>query len=102
MDERPYAYICSPFRGDTEANTENARNYCRQAYDAGYIPLVPHLYFPQFLDDNNLKERAEGLAMAMELLMLCDVLIICADEITEGMAQEIAFAEELGLPTIQL
>lgn len=101
LDEKPYAYICSPYRGNVEANTENARSYCRQAYDDGYVPLAPHLYFPQFLNDSNPEERAAGLVMALELLLLCDVLIVFDDEITDGMAQEIELAKDLGIPILE-
>ena len=50
---RPIVYICSPFAGDIENNTAAARRYSRFAVEAGYIPIAPHLLFPQFLDDSN-------------------------------------------------
>ena len=46
---RPIVYICSPYAGDVSKNVENARNYSRFAVDKGYIPVAPHLLFPQFL-----------------------------------------------------
>ena len=58
---RPIVYICSPYAGDVSKNVENARNYSRFAVDKGYIPVAPHLLFPQFLNDNNTKERQLGL-----------------------------------------
>ena len=57
---RPIVYICSPYAGDVSKNVENARNYSRFAVDKGYIPVAPHLLFPQFLNDNNTKERQLG------------------------------------------
>ena len=42
---RPLVYICSPYSGDTEGNTEKARRYSRFAADAGTIPIAPHLLF---------------------------------------------------------
>lgn len=42
-------FICSPFRGAEEKNVELARKYARFAYEKGCLPVVPHLYFPQFL-----------------------------------------------------
>lgn len=54
---RPVVYICSPLSGDLEGNQEKAVRYCRFAVDAGYIPIAPHLYFPQFMDDANPRER---------------------------------------------
>lgn len=53
--KKPIVYICSPYTGDIKANVENARRYCRFAADTGYIPMAPHLLFPQFLDDANPK-----------------------------------------------
>ena len=58
---RPIVYICSPFSGDVEENIANARRYSRFAVDKGYIPIAPHLLFPQFLDDDNPEERELGL-----------------------------------------
>ena len=44
---RPIVYICSPYAGDVTANIENARRYSRFAVDTGYIPIAPHLLFPE-------------------------------------------------------
>ena len=41
-------YICSPYSGNTQSNTTKARLYCRLAYDQGFVPIAPHLYYPQF------------------------------------------------------
>lgn len=51
---RPIVYICSPYAGNVSENIENARKYSRFAVDKGYIPVAPHLLFPQFLNDNNI------------------------------------------------
>ena len=45
-------YICSPLRGDYDANIAAARTYCREAVEAGHLPVAPHIYLTQFLDDN--------------------------------------------------
>ena len=57
----PIVYICSPFAGDIEKNVVAARTYSRFAVEQGYIPIAPHLLFPQFLDDSDPKERELGL-----------------------------------------
>lgn len=102
MTDRPFAYVCSPYRGDIEANTEWAREYCRQVYEAGYIPLAPHLLFPQFLKEEIPEEREAGLEMAAALIPMCRVLVVCGDEVSEGMAGEIALAERLNIPVHDL
>ena len=65
---RPIVYICSPYAGDIETNTAAARRYCRFAVEAGYIPIAPHLLFPQFLNDSDPKERELGLFFGNALL----------------------------------
>ena len=48
---RPLVYICSPFSGDIEGNTQRARDYSRFAVDQGAVPLAPHLLLPQFMSE---------------------------------------------------
>lgn len=40
--------------------------------------------------------------MGMALLERCRVLLVCGDEITEGMSKEIKKAEELGIDAVSL
>ena len=82
-------YICSPYAGDVERNTAAARRYSRFAVDAGYIPIAPHLLFPQFLDDNKPKERELGLFFGNAILSKCAEMWVFGDRISEGMEAEI-------------
>ena len=91
---RPLVYICSPFAGDTEGNTQKARRYSRFAVKNGAIPLAPHLLFPQFLDDTKPAERAIGMFMGMVLLGRCEQLWVFGGTISTGMAAEIEKAEK--------
>ena len=69
-------YICSPCRGDIEKNIEKAQRYCREAVELwdDVIPIAPHVYFTQFLDDTKQEERAAGMDMGLSLLTMCDEL----------------------------
>ena len=91
---RPLVYICSPFSGDTDGNTQRARRYCRFAVRNGCIPLAPHLLFPQFMDDTKPAERNLALFMDIVLLGKCDQLWVFGKEISAGMAAEIGKAEK--------
>lgn len=102
MGDRPFAYVCSPLRGDVEANMERAREYSRQVFEAGYTPITPHIYFPQFLKDDIPEERAAGMKMGESLIPFCRVLVVCSDTISEGMKQEIKTAQGLGIETCAL
>ena len=86
---RPIVYICSPYAGDVEGNTAAARRYSRFAVEAGYIPIAPHLLFPQFLDDNKPKERELGLFFGNAILSKCAEMWVFGDRISEGMEAEI-------------
>jgi hypothetical protein len=91
-DYRPLVYVCSPFSGDTQANTEKARRYSRYAVDCGAIPIAPHLLFPQFLSEDTERE----LAMLMDLVLLtkCEQLWVFGNEVSEGMRREIGKAKK--------
>ncbi|ACM61512.1 hypothetical protein B0S90_2786 [Caldicellulosiruptor bescii] len=89
-------YICSPYRDNPEENRQKALQYCRKAFDEGYLPIAPHVYFPQFLDENT--EREQGLEMALQLLLECQELWVFGPEITEGMKREIEFAKKFKIP----
>ena len=56
-------YICSKLRGNIEENQEKAKQYCRQVVDEGNLPIAPHIYFTQFMDDSNVEDRIKALEM---------------------------------------
>ena len=90
---RPIVYICSPFSGDVEGNVNNARRYSRFAVDKGYIPIAPHLLFPQFLDDDNPEERELGLFFGNALMSKCAEVWVFGSRISSGMEAEIKRAK---------
>lgn len=60
-------YICSPCRGDYENNIQRAKEYSRAAVEKGVIPVTPHIYLTQFMDDNVPEERELALKIGGEL-----------------------------------
>ena len=90
---RPLVYICSPYSGEIEYNISRARGYCRLAVSKGYIPLAPHLHYPQFMDDGDSEQRKLGLFFALVLLGKCDEIWVFGRRISEGMARELETAE---------
>lgn len=93
---RPLVYICSPLAGNIKQNQKNARRYCRYAVDSGYIPLAPHIYFPQFMSDRNPRERDLAMFMDIVLLSKCSELLVFGETISKGMAMEISKAQHKG------
>lgn len=92
MKYKRLVYICSPYAGDVNRNVENAKRYSRFAVKEGYVPIAPHLLFPQFLDDNT-AERDIGLKCGYALLKRCQEVWVFGDVITKGMSAEIRKAE---------
>ena len=86
---RPIVYICSPYAGDVQANTEAARRYSRFAVKTGYIPIAPHLLFPQFLNDADPTERELGLFFGNALMSKCSEVWVFGSHISAGMQTEI-------------
>ena len=90
---RPIVYICSPYSGDVEANVAAARRYSRFAVDKGYIPIAPHLLYPQFLNDDDEQERELGLFFGNALMSKCAEVWVFGSRISAGMEAEIKRAK---------
>ena len=86
---RPIVYICSPYSGDTEKNVENAKRYSRFAVDQHCLPITPHIYFTQFMDDNIPAERDTAIFMNLVLMSKCAELWVFGDTVSSGMKAEI-------------
>jgi len=86
---RPIVYICSPYAGDAESNIKAAQKYSRFAVSKGYIPIAPHLLFPQFMNDANPTERKLGLFFGNALMSKCSEVWVFGERISAGMESEI-------------
>lgn len=93
MRHKNIVYVCSPLRGDVQRNENKACGYCRFVVSKGFIPIASHLFFPQFMDDEDKSEREKAINMGLEILSRCDELWFFGKKISEGMANEINFAK---------
>lgn len=101
------SYICSPYRAKNEEqkqkHIEYARELMRGIFYCDLLPIVPHLLYPQVLDDNDKFERIMALNLCEEWIVKSDVIYVGNRYgISEGMKQEIALAEKLGKEIIYL
>lgn len=85
----PMVYIYSPYAGDIEENVRNARSYSRYAVQQGYLPITPHLLYPQFLDDSLQHERDLGMFFGIVLMSKCSEVWVFGERISSGMQIEI-------------
>ena len=105
-------YVCSPYKAaslseadrewEMKENVKRAKLACRILVKLGYLPLAPHLYFTQFLKDEDAQERATGIRFGMEWLEAADEVWVFGETISEGMAAEIKRAHELKKPVCNL
>lgn len=94
-ERKPLVFVSSPFAGDIEKNTENARKFCKYAVAMGAIPFAPHLLYPQILDDSIKAERILGISFGLEILKRCDEIWVFGNRISRGMEIEIKAAKSL-------
>lgn len=82
-------FVCSPYAGDIEGNTQRAIEYCRREIEAGNVPFAPHLLFTQILSESDPAGRAKGIELGLRMLEVCDEIHIYGDRVSGGMAMEI-------------
>ena len=95
--DRKLVFICSHYSGSIKRNIESAKKYARYAALKGNAVFVPHLLYPQFLDDAKENEREIGIRSGIEFLWLCDeIWVFAKDEqsCSEGMKAELAEAKK--------
>lgn len=96
-------YIISRYRAakekDVEFNRKVARYFCLKTLYEGKIPIAPHLYFTQFLNDDIEGDRQRGINIGLEVLRCCEeyLVIVIDNEISEGMKREIEEAGRLNM-----
>ena len=62
--KRPWAFICA----SEGATSKHLRNYCREVYLLGYLPVCPKLQDSQYLVLEDAMERSEYTAIVRDML----------------------------------
>ncbi len=97
QDGPKLVYICAPLRGDVEKNIEFARQKAQEVFQAGDIPVCPHLMFPPIADPENPQQDQAARDMGLRLVESCQEVHVYGPEWTEGMWAEIRHAMNLGI-----
>jgi len=98
MTDKPLIYVCSPLNGDRPKNQARAARYCRFVTQCHAIPIAPHLFFTQFLDDALPEDRAMGLELGLNILTRCAQVWVFGEVISPGMQEELELAQRFGIP----
>lgn len=59
------------YSSDPEANAEKARIYSHMAVPQRFIPVTPHFFFPQFMNNTYPAEQELAMQMNLQLLLSC-------------------------------
>ena len=65
--KRPWAFICA----SDGATSKHLRNYCREVYLLGYLPVCPKLQDSQYLVLEDAVERSEYTAIVRDIRDPC-------------------------------
>jgi hypothetical protein len=88
-------YVCHPFANDPAGNIERVRAISLALIAEGVLPIAPHLYLPQLVDEAT--DREHALVLCLELLATCDEVRVFGNVVTEGMERELREAKRLGI-----
>lgn len=98
-------YVCSRYRAESQdeidQNINDVKKECRRIVYCGDIPIAPHLYFTQFLNDKDEEKREFGIMAGMQAMKECDsmVVIIRDEKISDRMHREMSYVVNvLGIP----
>jgi hypothetical protein len=109
-------YGCSPFRvpdavrarGPRAVLSQQRQHHlwavaiARMAFEQGYLPVIPHIYLPQFVADDLPTERSLALQWGLEWLEGCDQVWALDVPPSEGMQGELDRAAALGIPVVRI
>jgi hypothetical protein len=93
-------FISHPVAGAVEANLEKSLKWVRLALYENVVPFAPYIPYCGALDDDEDQGRFLGVRAGLEILILCDQLWVCGNNITPGMAEEIYRAQSYKIPVI--
>lgn len=98
-------YICSPLSGadkqTMQKNQRLAEQYANE-YNRHYgcQAIAPQAYLPFFLNDNDPRQRELATTFGIQLLDLCDAIVVFGDFISAGMREELLHAYRNNIPII--
>ena len=105
-------YICYRYADNPKENIKAVRSICESIVRANatkdlttgkhFIPIAPHLLFPEFMSEETLG-REQAMNYCKSLLRSCKELWVYYNSskgVTSGMREEISFAGEYGIKIV--
>lgn len=92
---RSFAYVCAP--SNEGRISKKLKEYSRELYELGYLPICPAMMFSQFLAEDIPEEREAASNMSHDILRRCRVVVVCSNDISPEMENEILLAKRMGI-----
>lgn len=90
--------VLSPLHGDTDLHVQYALACCEDCIDLGESPFASHLFYPQFLDDDDPESRQVGMRCGQEWMRVANQVAVYSDfGVSTGMQEDLKLARRLGL-----
>ena len=86
-------FICSRYAADNDEDKKRnitiAKDLVRIALDRDFVPFAPHLFFPEYLNDDDPQARSKGLRCGFSFLNWCSMVWMhVSNGISGGMSEE--------------
>ena len=89
----PRAYVTAAWSKNRVDAEEDARKYCRELVNAGYMPICPILSFSGVFDENDPDACKKRREMAEDDLKRARFLVICGGVINDDVKEDISIAK---------
>lgn len=93
-------YVAHPVGADIANNRRKILQICKEIHSDEIIPFAPYLIALEYLDDSAPEARRKGMEANKFYFRhrYVDELLVCGDEISEGMKEEIYLALVYHIP----
>ena len=102
MNRLTFVYVSCPIGDYTDKNIEYILAVMRglTLYEVDLVPFHPYLLTGRFLADEDETEKRKSYIFAYELFRrrLFDQMLLCGEQLTGDMQQEIKWAKEFNIP----
>jgi hypothetical protein len=92
---RKKVYVCHAYSNDPESNIIKVALIARKLVEKGFWPIAPQLYLGQFINEK--ADRKLAMEFCIDLMTICDQVLVCGDQLEPEMKEELNYALRKGI-----
>ena len=89
----PRVYVTANWSKNRVDAESEARKYCRELVNAGYLPLCPVLAFSGIISEKDPDGEKKRREMSEDLLKRARFLVVCGEELNDDVKEDISIAK---------